>query len=421
MGGNAATASIVQKAKEKGIFCIVVDKNPYAKAKKYADKTYDVDGTDYLSIVSIAKKEKVDGILLGALESLMETYLQVCEIMGMHCYLTRDLYNIYSNKMLFKSTCKKFGVPVIEGGLYNNSSIGTLKNANYPLIVKPVDSSGSKGISICPSFEELNNCVTKALSFSKSNDVIVEQYLTGQEIVAYYAIQEGVASFLGMCDRYTNHERSETAPLPTAYIFPSAHTGKYILHEDMQVKQLLEGTGIKNGVMFLQGFVDEKTGQIRYYESGYRLNGAQEHHIMSATCGIDAKEMMINHSLFGIMTDETISKKADPFLNGHVGCKLSVLAKSGLIFKIKGMEHILKMKDVVYVNPSYDEGDEIKDTGTLDQIVCRFFIVSDTFSNLKNDINEIYTFFDIISENGQSLLMKQFDTKAIDNYMKVEK
>jgi hypothetical protein len=168
--------------------------------------------------------------------------------------------------------------------------------------------------------------------------------------------------------------------------------------------------------MFLQGFADDD-GTLRFYESGYRLNGAQEHHIFANLCGIDAKRMMVDFALHGRMADFSISEKADPLLGGHYGCKLSVLMEPGTIAKVVGLEEISKMEGVVCVNPSYDIGETVKDAGTLKQIVCRFFIVADTISDLKVRIDKIYDAYDVLDGNGASLLMEQFDTRLLlENY-----
>jgi hypothetical protein len=179
--------------------------------------------------------------------------------------------------------------------------------------------------------------------------------------------------------------------------------------EDAVVKEMFRKVGVKNGVMFLQGFADDD-GTLRFYESGYRLNGAQEHHIFASLCGIDAKRMMVDFALHGRMADFDISAKADPLLGGRFGCKLSVLMEPGTIAKVVGLDEISGMEGVIFVNPSYEVGETVKDTGTLKQIVCRFFVVADSVSDLKERIDRIYGAYDVLAEDGTSLLMEQFDT-----------
>ncbi len=416
LGGNSATAGLVTTARSMGVRTIVIDMNPRAYAKKFADVSYDIDGTDVAGIEKIARDEKVDGIMLGAVEELMDTYQKVCEGLGMRCYATKDLLDLFSDKNAFKEACKANGVPTTEGGLYGLSDIDSLKDEKFPLIVKPVDSSGSRGIRVCYSFDELRSAIESALSFSELDKVLVERYMTGQEVVVYYAFQDGNPVFLGICDRYTNHERASRAQLPTSYVFPSRYTKGYMESEDATVKEMFRKVGVRNGVMFLQGFADDD-GTLRFYESGYRLNGAQEHHIFANLCGIDAKRMMVEFALRGRMADSDLSQKADPLLGGRYGCKLSVLMEPGTIADVVGLDEISRMDGVIFVNPSYEVGETVKDAGTLKQIVCRFFIVADTLSDLKKRIDDIYRAYDVLDDHGESLLMEQFNTGLLDkNY-----
>lgn len=407
LGANPETVSLVCKAKQMGLYTIVTDNNPYAYAKSYADKTYDVDATDIDSLVELAKAEKVDGILVGVAESLLPAYCDVCTKMGMPCYSTKDKFNIMINKDYFKSKCREYGVPTIE-----EYSLDDAEKIKYPVIVKPVDSCSSKGITICYDEQDLYKGIRYALEFSNSKKYIIEKYMTGDEVISYYVMQDGNPIFVAMCDRYTYRAKNDKVQLPTSYIYPSRHINSYIEKTDKHVKNMIKELGLDNGSIFFQAFVDEN-GVVRIYEPGYRLNGAQEHIIVSNVSDIDAKEMYINLALTGKVSEQDISKLANPSPE-KISCKLSPLVKCGKIAKIEGLEKIKQLKDVISVNPSYNEGDEVIGEGTLKQIICRFFIVSDNKSNLIKTINEIYDLLKVTDDLGDSMLIGEFDTSDIE-------
>ena len=85
-------------------------------------------------------------------------------------------------------------------------------------------------------------------------------------------------------------------------------------------------------------FVDENNN-VRFYEPGYRLNGAQEHYIINEFSGIDAKELMINYATTGRMSNDDLNVKANPLPSGY-GCKLSPLINEGQINQIIGLDEI---------------------------------------------------------------------------------
>lgn len=409
LGANPETLSLVLKAKEMGLYTIVTDNNPFAYAKKFADQAENINALDVDGLVDLAKLENVDGILVGVAEALLPAYCSVCERLQMPCYSSAEKFEIMVRKDLFKQKCRDYGVPTIRE--YDLSDINTIQ---YPVIVKPVDSCSSKGIRVCRDQNQLEEAVQYALSFSNSKKVIIEEYMSGDEVIAYYVMQNGTPIFVAMCDRYTYKQKTELVQLPTGYIFPSRHVDSYIRYTDQAVKRMIKGLGLDNGSIFFQCFVD-KDDVVRIYEPGYRLNGAQEHIIVSQVSGIDAKELYINFSLTGKISDKDLEKLSNPKPDVF-SCKLSPLVRTGIIEKIIGLDEIAKLSDVISVNPSYEEGDEVVGEGTLKQIICRFFIVSDTIENLKDTIENIQSKLQVIDEEGKNMIISFFDTSILEIY-----
>lgn len=415
LGANPETAGTVIKANALGVKTYVTDYTPNAYAKRYANVPLNIDATDVDSLEKVICDEKIDGVLCGVAEALMPTYARICSDLKLPCYGDEKLFKLFVDKANFKNTCREYNVPVVEEFCLEKYDREALETVKLPVVVKPVDACSSKGISVCRNIEELQSGINKALSFSKSKRLLIEKYMTGEEVIVYYAFQDGEPSLIAMCDRYTNREQEGVAQLPTSYIFPSKHLNKYIEEVDPKVKEMFASLGVKNGFMFIQSFIDEDGG-VRFYEPGYRLNGAQEHYLVDATTGIDAKTCLINLALTGKEADYIISDKADPKMHGYVACKLSPLVKCGVIKEIQGLSEIEKLKGVVSINPSYDDGDEVSGYGTLRQIICRFFIVAENPSELKSIIEEIYRKFEVIGEDGESMLMTRFGTHVLYDY-----
>lgn len=407
LGANPETVSLVKKAKDMGLFTIVTDNNPDAYAKKFADKAANVNAVDVDGLVKLALDENVSGILVGVAEALLPAYCEVCKRLNMPCYSTIDKLEIMLRKDFFKEKCREYNVPTIRE--YTDENI---KELVFPVIVKPVDSCSSKGIKVCHNDSQLKECIEYALSFSKSGKYLVEEYMTGDEVISYYVIQEGNPIFVGMCDRYTYKAKEELVQLPNSYIFPSRYIDSYMKHSDQAIKKMIKGLGLKNGSIFFQCFVDP-IGIVRTYEPGYRLNGAQEHIIISQVSGIDAKELYINLALSGREAECDLEKYSNPKPD-KLACKLSPLVRTGKIAKLEGLDIIAELPDVVSVNPSYEIGDAVDGEGTLKQIVCRFFIISDSKEKLIDTINNIYKYLRVLDEQGESMLIGRFDTDIIE-------
>lgn len=411
LGANPETAGFVIKAREMGVFTIVTDYDPHACAKKYASKSYNIDAIDVEALYQMAVDEQVDGVMVGVAEALLPAYEQLCARLGVPCFGNMQLFDLLTDKSKFKSACREHGIPVVkEFSLSAEPSEDELAGISLPVVVKPVDNRSSRGISVCRTRQELGCGVKKALDCSKSKKIIVEKYMTGDEVVIYYIIQDGEPFLAGMCDRYTNKEQYGLAQLPTAYIFPSIYLQQYIRSTDENVKRMLRDIGVKNGTLFIQSFIEN--GEVRFYESGFRLNGAQEHYIVNAVSGIDAKELMVHFALTGKMSDEPLAAKAKPLFDGF-GCKLSPLVRAGTIKSIEGLDEIAKIPEVLSINPSYTAGDTVAAVGTLKQIVCRFFFVAGSKHRLSEIIDQIQHTLTVVDDEGRNMLLTLFDTSVI--------
>lgn len=413
MGANPETASLVLAARAAGIETHVADYNPLAYSKRVADVPVNIDASHVDELVDYARTNHIDGVMLGVAEALLPFYVDVCTALNLPCFTTRELSETMVSKERFKNVCREYNVPVVpEFDLDHPDDI------RYPIVVKPVDSCSSKGISVVFSQDELEEALAKARSFSASKKVLLEKYMTGEEVVIYYMIQNGNATLVGMCDRYTNKEQQGVAQLPTSYIFPSKYLARYAERTDSSVRQMLAAMGVENGALFLQAFVDDDGDgpEVRIYEPGFRLNGAQEHMILGELTGIDAKELLINYALTGEMAPYPVAAKADPSLHGLWGCKLSPLVRCGHIEHLEGLEEALALSGVVSVNPSYLDGDEVEGLGTLKQIASRFFIVADSPSLLAERIDAVMDVFDVVDTQGQSMLLTPFDTHILSEY-----
>lgn len=407
MGANPETVSLIIKAKEMGIFTIVTDYDSNAFAKKYADQAENVNAVDVDALIELAKHEKVDGVVVGVAEALLPAYCEVCERLGFPAYSTKEKFAIMTRKDYFKDKCREYGVPTIR-----EFDPANLDSVIYPAIVKPVDSCSSKGIRVAQNRLELEEAINYALQFSGSGKYLIEEYMTGDEVISYYVMQEGNPIFVGMCDRYTYKEKADLVQLPNSYIFPSRHIDSYIEHSDSAIKAMIKGLGLYNGSIFFQCFVDQD-GIVRTYEPGYRLNGAQEHIIISRVSGIDAKEMYINMAIKGRVADIDLAPLANP-KHAQMACKLSPLVHTGKIKSIEGLEEIRKLPGVISVNPSYRAGDTVTGEGTLKQIVCRFFLLAENKKELKDLIEKIHRLLSVRDENDQEMLFGLFDTSILD-------
>lgn len=411
LGANTETIPLVEKANHLGIFTIVTDFNPNAPAKKYANKKMDIDASCVADLIAFVKDEKIDGVLVGVAEALLPAYQQLCETLALPCYINKEQIETLVNKSVFKSVCRKNGVRTVPEYFTAGGGMMTIQ---YPVIVKPVDSCSSKGISVCYGPGEFEAGIAKALNFSTRGKYMVEKYMTGPEADVHYAIKDGVPVISCMFDRYENSIGSGFAKLPTAFIFPSWRLDNFIKNQDESFKRVISDIGLTNGPLFFSGFIDDDE-MLACTETGHRFTGSQEPMIIEKMTGFSMMEMLIKYALTGETGDTNVEKVIDPHFKQWC-CKLSPIIREGEIAKITGMDKISKIPEVFYTLQSYYEGDIVNGEGTLRQIFSRFFIATKTIEKLSEVINEIQNALSVLDQNGETMIIQTFDTALLDIY-----
>jgi biotin carboxylase len=420
LGGSRISCEIVKRAQEMGIYVMVTDWYPIEKspAKQIADEAFLVSTADVDAVVQLIKEKKVDGVFTGFTDSVLPYYARICEKAGLPCYGTEEQFEIMINKRKYKELCRKFGVPTVEEYKIDESfQDEDFDRIKYPVLVKPADNSGARGVTICRSKEELKEAYNKAISFSQSKEVLVERYIEGKEVTTFWLFRDGEIYLTALGNRHVKHNQEGVIPLPVAYTFPSVYLDKYQREVVPRVKEMLRSIGIKNGMMFMQCLVED--GNCIVYDIGYRLTGSLEYKLLEKVCGYNPLDMMIKFALTGSMYEGDLEALINPNFDQYAA-NITFLVKPGVIGKIIGVEEIKKVPGVIDAVLAHVEGDEIPESaiGTLKQIVLRAFAVAETKEELAKIISQVHSLFHVYSDRGEDMLLSKFDIEEMENVVK---
>lgn len=416
MGGTQISCEIVRKAKQMGIFVGVADYNPPEKspAKRIADEHFLVSCTDVDAMADLVKTQEYDGILVGFNDMLLPYYADICEKTGLPAYGTKEQFDIFINKDKYKALLRKYDVPTVqEYHIDLNDVSGSAKNIKFPVLVKPADSSGSRGVSVCWNIEELSDAVVKASTYSKTGKILVEQYLTGKEATVFWVFCNGEYHFCGIGNRHVKHNQEGAIPLPVGYTYPAKATIRYQNEVVDKAKEMFRSVGIKDGMMFMQCKIED--GICVAYDIGYRLTGSLEYKNFMDACGYDPLEMLIHFALTGKMTETEIH--VDPFFNGVYPYNVSLLAKPGKIADLTGIEEARKIPGVIDVVVAHYPGEEITEAmkGLLAQITVRILGTAKHKEDVIPTMKQIERTIEIISDQGDNLRLPGIEDEDIND------
>lgn len=398
-------------ANEENVVIVAAGKKISNEILSIADEHYIIDFLDKQQLKDLIKDKKIDGIFVGGDEPLISVVIDVSEETGLPFYSSRALWDRLMNKQSFKDTCREFGVPtpgdfkVREDHLEEDS-----KQFHYPIVIKPVDSCGANGVMKCDRQEDFKEIYEFSKSKSKSGKVTIESFIDGDSIGVYYTFVDGKMSLSSMHDKYVRMVPGTFIPLSEIYAYPSKHLQEFKRDMDANVRNMLSGLGIKNGIANCQGFYDH--GTFRFIEIGYRLGGTAQYHYTQEVNNFSSFYMMMAHALTGKM--QGCPQERDNADFSKPCCTLSLLSKGGKVARIEGLSEIGNIKEIIHYEERYKVGDTIPVTRTVAQFHYRFFIVADTVTRMKEVINHIQDTVKAYDENGESMLITHFDTNKLD-------
>lgn len=409
MDRTALAACAVKRAKEMGIKTIVANWYPVEESpsKQVADETVDIDISDIDAMTALIKERGVDGVFVGWTDSHLPFYAEICEKAGLPCCGTKVQFDILSNdKRRFKKTCLEYGVPTIpEYQLDMQLRREDLDRIEYPVLVKPADESGSRGIRRCDNEDELVAYYTTLYHSSRSKKILCEKYINSpNEIFIHYTVQDGYPSLSSTFMKHKALAEGEAASSAILHMFSSSYVDLYRQTTEAAVLRMIRGLGIQNGIVMFQGFIDN--GNFYFYESGLRMGGEQFYVFTKPLNGISSLDMMIEFALTGKITIGDV-RTQDNCKFSKSCCNYYLTLKGGTIGEIRGLEEVLSWPQVLQTTTFHKVGDVIQDTNSLDRVIYRMHVMDDTPEALAQTLHRISTTLRILATEGYEMQIEE--------------
>ena len=202
IGASYLQRPLVEKAKEMGIYSICFAWKDGAICKELCDKFYPISTIDKEAILEICQEEKIDGITTIASDVATLTVNYVAEKMGL--IGNPDMYSqTATNKFLMRQCFIEHSVPSPQFCLTDGDVPEIVKSFTYPIIVKPTDRSGSRGVEKVEKVSELKKAINRACTESFQKKAIIEEFVEGREISVESISFNGIHHILQITDKVT--------------------------------------------------------------------------------------------------------------------------------------------------------------------------------------------------------------------------
>lgn len=405
LAGAGVHCKVVRAAKEMGVYTIVTDylEVEHSPAKQIADEYWMLNITDVEGIVQKCREEHVDGVMNFCIDPAQIPYQRICEQLHLPCIGTADQFATLTDKRKFKDYCIAHDVDVIPE--YTEAEIRNGK-AEYPLFVKPTNSRGSRGQSVCRNREEALNGIAVATRESKDGGYICEKNLEGcRDIASAFFVVDGEPYLVKFGDRYLGRKEDNLQKQVMCTVLPSSFSPVFKEKVEERVKGMIRSLGIKFGPVFLQGFVDGDT--IRYYDPALRMPGGDYDVILEKVTGFSTVKSFIHFALTGDTKTAFGNPENAYELAGGTAFLVTVSCRAGKMARVVGLDKMLEREDVVYGRQIIPEGSVITATGDIAQRVAGIGAYLTSRRIGERFLQELYQTYRVFDEAGQDMVVSK--------------
>ncbi|MBR2762567.1 MAG: ATP-grasp domain-containing protein [Solobacterium sp.] len=402
IGASGHYELAVKKAQEYGAYAMCVNFNPNAAAKKYADLGADVDTYVPEEVLAFARENRADGIFTSWNEVNLYTAAYAAEKLGVPFYAKKEQLDALITKDAFKRTCRTYGVPYIhEFFVGNRLTEADIAAMEYPVIVKPTDSGGTRGMTVLYSRQGLEEAAEKALEVSIKKEFVVEPYLrNGQLLVMDFIVQNGKAVLCSAADRSLIRTSENEVPLSIAFMYPSKYIDVIKEQAVRPIQNLITGLGIENGIISFEAMVSE--GKLYAIESQFRFGGTHFYTLLEEEYGIDLLGMMLAYAITGRFDYYSLDRVSPEFKTLYA-CQ-NLQAYGGKVKSISHREEMMKLPGVLWSVMIKTIGDTVPADGSTAINFAKIGITGDTERDLYRTMDRIQHTLVAEDEEGKNLI-----------------
>ncbi len=382
LGASEFQIPIIKKAKEMEKYVGAVDISKTAPGLKYADECFECSIKDIDGIMAIAKKFKPDAITVGICDSAINTAAYVCKELDLPFH-SIDVAKRATDKFAMIKAFKEHNVPAPGFMFVKKEDIEkTVVDMSFPLISKPIDAAGSKGINLIKSSDDLSWALKDSSNAGINGDILVEEMLIGPEVSVELVVSNGKAKAIQVTDKLTTG-----APhfVEIGHSQPSHFAGAELESIKKVAESAAEAIGLYNSIGHAE-IIITKDGPKMVEIGGRQGGGSIAEQLIELSTGISLSEIAIKQA-FGEKIEIPVSK--------NINCSAIrfLKARAGTVCSIDGVEEARKIQNVKQVETMCEIGKSYKDgidnSGRFAYVISSADTVSQAISACETALGKI--------------------------------
>lgn len=293
LGGTNPHVTLVNKLKERGYYTILLDYLPNPPAKHVADEHIQESTMDKEAVLQIAEQRGAALVITTNIDQANITACYVAEKLGLpHPYSYETALNV-TDKSRMKKIMWDNEIPTAAFKIVETVEEALKTNIPYPVVIKPADSNGSRGVHKCENEEEIRSYFSEALEMSRTRKVVIEQFVVGTEVSYYYFIQRSKAYYITSNQRFRFKAGTEGVIQSAGGIYPT--TMSHCVYEKMKqiADKIALAFDLKDTPIFIQAIIDEEEN-VYVLEFAPRIGGGLSFRLIETENKFDIISATIN-------------------------------------------------------------------------------------------------------------------------------
>lgn len=375
LGAGILQLPLISKIKASGYEACVVSLYDDEPGMLIADYPIIGDYCNEEGMLDIARKWDISGVAIDQTDLPVRTAAYIAEKLHLPG-IGYDTAKLFTDKYAMRKRCRELGLPTLryqEVKDYNEACEFFQRTGD--VILKPVSNQGSKGVYRASSLDELRTKYYKAIKYARGCPLMIEEFVTGDELVIEAAVNQGKVYTLCCGDTFY-------FDIPDTYsanmrIFPSRKDDSIITKAQKLNQRIIKGFGLHQGITHGEYIV--RDGEVYLIEIAARGGGVYiSSHIIPLMSGLDSMQFVVNNAV-GIPTKFHIHKQK------KVVCYVAFYLPQGQVATVEGVDVVLQLPYVRQTNLAMLNVGRICHENT--DKTSRFFIVLEAKNNEDMDVN----------------------------------
>lgn len=402
LGGGRYQMKLIRSAERRGIRTVISDYLANAPAKQYASYPTMTDALDIEANIAVARKYDVSGVITSGTDQALNTMAIVANELSLPCYLTPESARTCTHKKEMILAIQSQNILRPDSMSVGNSDQATEveTSLNFPLVIKPSDAQGQRGISIVNNKERLAEALSNALNASRTSIAIAEEFIEGPEITVSAWLKERKANILMITDRIT-YNVPPALGVCFQHIFPSLHASHLADKAKAVMEQIGHAYNVSDGPLYVQMIV--KNDELYFIEGSCRIGGGHECSLIPVATGVDVTEYLIDLAIDGVT--KNIEYNFNQKSNQKHAVVNFLLARPGVIERqISHDEQLQRQSGLIesgfYNQPGYEQEHIINGLGRVGYFIC----TADNRKSLLQRARQIYDLHSISDTDNNEML-----------------